>query len=157
MSRLAIPGSQFDIPSEIRERIAQIDPRLHVRRIQSAYNDSTDGGDFSRLVEKWIVCLSWMENDPRRAATNPDHCFDYLGDVPVDCPIEQMPGALSRILHRNTLAPREVVEQVLKWNEDQKLRNGNIEYYTEEVLDRVRTARKRGKKTVEIPDPLSDE
>lgn len=161
MSRsILAPG---EIPSELQERLARIDPRMQVRKLRSMNLDSVEGGNTSHPVTRWIVVLVWPEQDPRwqwvqQGTTSPENAVDTLCEIPVDCPLEQVPGLLANKLRRSPLAPRQLVDEVLAWNQDQSLRNGTAaELYGQEVIERVASARKRGKRLAEIPDPNADD
>lgn len=158
MTRIAIPGSQWDVPGEVQERLKRIDPALHLRRMRMAYVDQGANGAQSGMngpgdthfTEVWHVCMTWPENDARRSRVqsgeiSDDNAFDLLGTIPADCDLHAIGGYVEASIRRAS-TPRHVLDGVAAWNEDQSLRNvsGALEA-GEETIDRIVSARRRGR------------
>ena len=163
MARLFVPT---EVPTDIEERLKQIDPDFYIKRIQTVNLDSSAADAYNdvrnaHLVDRLAVCLKWGERDPRwmrvRRGEYPEsNAFDLVCMLPADITIDQVPGFLLNSL-RTVQAPKQIMDEVAKWNQDQMIRNGRgVFEYSQEVLDRVEQARKKGKAQTEVPDPLSE-
>ena len=119
----------------------------------------TDSGaeEMRRGLEwRWVVVRHWAENDPRRRMIlqgyDPNFAFDRLGEIPADCPLDQVPSYLRQNL-RPTTTPRHIWEEIVKWNEDQSLRNGaaTMEFAEELISTNAGTLfREQGKTTEKV-------
>lgn len=126
---IIVPGGGSSVPSEIQDRLKLIDQRLYIQPTQRTIFDS--GAEYDRPSTEWMwyVVLKWPENDPRwrmvqNGQVSPDMAFDLLGQIPIDCPLDQVPGYLSKQLRTRNGHPAKIVNDVAAWNEDQSLRNG---------------------------------
>lgn len=144
---ITVPGA--DVPADVQRRLAEIDPRLHVRRIKTGYVDMSASGELHhnhpndyKLSERWAVCMEWASDDPRRGMIqrgemSPDSDFDLVGMIPPDCEVHAIPGHLVGSL--NSTTPEKVRKAVAQWNMDQSLRNGRgVEDYMDEELDKLK-------------------
>src|SRR5215204_1676458 len=125
---LIIPGGASHVPQEIQDRLKEIDPRLYIVPKQRSTLDCGAEGDRTGLQWVWYVALKWPEQDPRRrmiqvGQIDPESAFDMLGEIPTDCPLEQVPGYLVRQLKVANDVPRHICNEIALWNKDQELRN----------------------------------
>ena len=70
------------LAKEIKDRLANIDPRLGLAIDRNAGREA-----------KWAVTYRWNDNDPRmaevqRGTRDPKYAFDILGHLPEDCPVD---------------------------------------------------------------------
>ena len=158
MTRIAIPGSQWDVPGEVQERLKAIDPALHLRRMRMNYVDQGANGASYGLngpgdthnSDVWHVCMTWPETDRRWSRVqsgeiDKENAFDLLGTIPADCPLSDVGGYVENAIRRAS-TPRHVLEGVAAWNEDQSLRNAASSLEAgEETIDRIVSARRRGR------------
>ena len=126
---LIIPGGGSMVPAEVQDRLKQIDPALYIQPKQRTIFDSGAEGDRPQLQWVWYVVAKWPDNDPRwrmvkYGQTDPENAFDVLAQLPADCPLEQVPGYLTRQLKPSNGVARHLCDEVAKWNVDQSLRNG---------------------------------
>lgn len=95
------------LAKEIKDRLANIDPRLGLAIAKNAEGDG---------VTKWAVTYWWADSDPRRAEVqagrlDPKRAFDILGYLPVDCPVD---SAFDYIQRRfRVLSSRDDVKKML--------------------------------------------
>lgn len=151
---LFIPGGAAHVPTDVQERLKQIDPLLGIVPQQTRVLDS--GAEEMRrgLEWRWVVVRHWAENDPRRRMIlqgyNPDFAFDRLGEIPADCPLDQVPSYLRQNL-RPTSTPSHIWREIEKWNADQSLRNGaaTSEFAEELIQANAGTLFREQGKTVE--------
>jgi hypothetical protein len=138
---IIIPGGGSFVPTEVQERLAQIDPRLAVVPKQRSVYDKGAEDDRQQLQWIWYVVLKWPEGDPRwrmvqYGQQSPENAFDILGQLPADCPLEQIPGYLANQISRRNGHPAKLAEQVATWNRDQTLRNGApLSEFAEELFE----------------------
>jgi hypothetical protein len=139
MSLIYLPGGASQVPQEVQERLAQIDPRLALFPYKTTLSDSGAEEKRHGLAWRWAVVVRWAENDPRwemvRHGRYPStHAFDRIGDIPADVPLDQVPAYLKQNI-RPTNAPRHIYGEILKWNADQELRNGTaVMDFAEELI-----------------------
>lgn len=125
---------------EVQRRLRAIDPGIAVQWIAGAGSN-------------WAVTQTWRENDRRwewvQTGVTPRHkAFDILGYLPFDCPLEQAPSYLERMLRT---FPREDVQRMADmvgtWNEE-KAGQDEVEAAIAEVLDMpdpTQAPKKRGR------------
>lgn len=136
---LIIPGGAH-VPQDVQDRLKQIDPRMYVQPKQRAIFDSGAETDRPEMQWQWYVVLKWPDNDPRwrmvkYGQIDPENAFDLLGAIPVDCPLEQVPGYLARQLKRSNGVAGQIVDNIAEWNRDQEIRNGEpVSEFAEELF-----------------------
>lgn len=77
-------------PSDIVERLHQVDDRLNLRYVYYAHRDYSN----VNMDERWAITLRWTESDKRRRMIQlgqmaEDADFDVLAYLPLDCSPEQ--------------------------------------------------------------------
>lgn len=102
MTTVLVDSAGVPEPSPtIARRLSAISPGLHLR--------------FLRVTQQhWAVCQTWVQNDVRwgriqSGEISPDRAFDIIGYLPMDCPIEQAPALLERMLRTY---PKEDVQKM---------------------------------------------
>lgn len=91
MTTVLVDSAGVPEPSpEISRRLSAISPGLHLRFLRATQ-------------QHWAVCQTWGQNDARwgriqSGEISPDRAFDILGYLPLDCPVEQSPALLERML-----------------------------------------------------------
>lgn len=106
-------------PSEIRSALKRVDERLDLLHMKPPIGA---GGIIQPNLGTWAFVMRWREDDPRRAMIRrgemaPDADFDYLGEIPVDCPIDQAYSYF--VAHVNRHREGDVAslrERVERWN-----------------------------------------
>lgn len=112
---------------EISRRLAAITPRLTLRWLEG-------------IGPSWAVCLAWPEGDRRwervqTGKTRPDRAFDIIGYLPRECPLDEAPAYLERMLRdypRDEV--RNMTDAVARWNE-QEAGKAEVEQAVAEILD----------------------
>ena len=151
---LFIPGGAAHVPTDVTERLKQIDPLLGLVPQKTRVLDSGAEQMRSELEWRWVVVRHWADDDPRQAMIrqgyNKDFAFDRLGEIPADCPLDQVPSYLRQNL-RPTTTPRHIWQEIVKWNDDQSLRNGaaTMEFAEELIQTNAGTLFREQGKTVE--------
>jgi len=127
---------------EIRRRLQAIHPRLDIRFVKAA-------------GQHWAITFAWAEDDRRRALIQnggiaPNSDFDIIGYLPVDCPVDEAPGYVSKVFRE---FPREDVQNLIgriaKFNETPAQKA--VDEAIGEVLDQKDPSKAGGPKvTVEV-------
>jgi hypothetical protein len=113
---------------EISRRLTAISPGLHLRFLGST-------------GQHWAVCQTWDANNTgwariQSGEVNPDRAFDIIGYLPVDCPVEQAPALLERMLRTYPKEDvRNMADAVYAYNETTPAAQA-VEQAIAEVLDR---------------------
>lgn len=114
---------------DVTRRLLAIDPGLFLRYLD-------------HLGSSWAVCWAWPKTDPRWSgvqdgSVDPAKAFDIVGYLPMDCPVEQAPSYLERMLRT---FPREEVQRiadgVFRFNASNAPMQQEVEAAIAEVLDR---------------------
>jgi hypothetical protein len=135
---LFIPGGASQVPQDVQDKLKAIDPRLALVPYQTRLTDSGAEAMRQELAWRWAVVMHWAENDPRwemvQRGYDRNFAFDRLGDIPADISFDQVPSYLKQAL-RPTSTPRHIYGEILKWNQDQELRNGTaVMDFAEELI-----------------------
>lgn len=115
MSLLNVQGVPF-LAKEIKDRLANIDPRLGLAIDKNAGKDA-----------KWAVTYKWSEHDPRRAEVqsgkrDPKLAFDILGYLPEDCPVDTAFDYIQRRFRMldSRADVRAMLDDIHKFNEKRR-------------------------------------
>lgn len=115
MSLLNAQGVPF-LAKEIKDRLANIDPRLGLAIDKNAGKDA-----------KWAVTYQWSEHDPRRAEVqsgkrDPKLAFDILGYLPEDCPVDTAFDYIQRRFRMldSRADVRAMLDDIHKFNEKRR-------------------------------------
>ena len=112
---------------EIARRLKAIDAGLKLQWITG-------------VAGNWAVTMRWPEHSPKWARVqsnevSPDRAFDILGWLPMDCPLDEAPALIERMLRT---FPSEDVQKLANavqgWN-DTKAGQAEVEQAIAEVLD----------------------
>lgn len=153
-------GGQSHVPQDIQDRLKAINPRLKVVPKQQGVYDSGAEDLRQSLRWVWFVVMTWPEGDPRwqrvkYGQVDPDMAFDVLGQLPPDCPLEQVPGYLSNQIKRSNGHPGDLCDKIAQWNTDQSIRNGApVSEFAAELFD-ANKATLFAKEGVVAPKPVS--
>lgn len=86
---------------EVTRRLLAVDPALFLRHMD-------------HLGANWAVCWAWPRSDRRwegvqDGSIDPAKAFDIVGYLPMDCPLEQAPAYLERMMRTY---PKEEVQRM---------------------------------------------
>lgn len=89
-------------PSEILDRLHQVDPRLGLQFCCESYWSEAH----QRLVDCWAITERWPPADMRRrmvydGSLSADACWDVLCYLPLDCSVDEAFGYFMRSCQRN--------------------------------------------------------
>jgi hypothetical protein len=132
---------------EVQRRLRAVHPSLFLRYID-------------HLPTMWAICWQWPENDARWATVqsgevDPARAHDIVGYLPMDCPLEEAPAYLHRVMRT---FPKEEVSQladrILRFNETEALEqqvNAVLQELTDSPDPTGLTKVRRGKKVKVTP------
>jgi hypothetical protein len=112
---------------EIARRLRSIDPGLRLQWIAG-------------VAGNWAVLHEWPADSPKRRlvqdGTMPaDKAFDIVGWLPMDCPLDQAPPLIERMLRTYPNAEvQRLADRAQHWN-DTKAGQESVEAAVAEVLD----------------------
>ena len=114
--------------SEVQRRLAGVHPRLSLKFI--------DGVD-----HHWAICMRWDETDTRWAHVqsqdiDPNRSMDIIGYLPMDCPLDQAPAYMGKVLRQFPRADvQRIADRMAEFNLSAPLKTA-VEEAIAEVLDR---------------------
>ena len=98
----------------------------------------------------WAVCMAWEAGDRRwervqTGETNPDSAYDIIGYLPLDCPVDEAPAYLERMLRQYPKDEiRNMADYVQQYNADAPV-DAAIEEALVEALEAPVLPKKRGR------------
>lgn len=108
-------------PAEIRSALKAIDERLDIIHVKPPVGSQ----GIRQETGTWAYILRWPEDDKRRARIRSgelpiDADYDYLGEIPFDCPVDQARTYFETYVRRFpadvTKGVQEIRERVNQWN-----------------------------------------
>lgn len=132
----------------------QPEPPTHVVGRLRAIHAGLSLKFLSHTGEHWAICLAWEPDDARwervqSGETDPARAYDIIGYLPIDCPVDEAPAHLERVLRtypKDTV--RNMADAVLQHNDTAPVA-AMMDEALAEVLDRpdptAVTQKKRGR------------
>lgn len=128
-------------PPAILRALAAIDPRLALRYLPPTFAQTGT----ARTRGTWAFVLRWREDDPRRALIRrgelaADSDFEYLGEIPLDCAVDEAEAYFVRYVGRYREGDvARLRERLAAWNAHQAEANAEAARdVAADALDRVK-------------------
>ena len=125
-----------EVPSEVARSLAAVDAGLSLR--------------WSAQMKQWALVRQWPETDRRwqwvrESKYNPSQAHDIIGYIANDCPVDQVPSYVTRLLREWPVADaKKVMDGMERYNQRTEQVEALVEEAAEAVLADV-APKKRGR------------
>lgn len=125
-----------EVPSDVARSLAAVDAGMSLRWTQQG--------------KVWALVRQWPETDRRwqwvrESRYNPSQAHDIIGYIPNDCPVDQVPSYVTRLLREWPVADaKKVLDGMERYNQRTEVVEALVEQAAEAVLEDV-APKKRGR------------